>query len=331
MQQLVIDSDMKRFLLVLIVGVGSIFASHADKIVLKSAETIECKVSAIDDTTIKYRKEGEDFDREVPKDEVFKVKYDNGDEDFFGNAHAANHANNPVDVASETYKNVSTEPDWTSTPVSSRTYQIGDWYSENGVEGIVIWTTPDGKHGRIVNKGRFGVSMLKNPPAFFLGPTNVPIGMNDTTNGYANMLALKSFMRQNPQYTIDMFPVQQVIESLGNGWYLPSIKELEYFHRLRGMDVTYEGNNPEFKGKTVKWHKIFNSVSKKHGGDKHDCYYQLSSTEVFDEGKASVTHESLYGDPSTPQFALMKFENSSNSKPIVRNKGKIPFFAFHLF
>jgi len=322
---------MNKSIMLFLVGMGCIFASRADQIVLRSSETIDCKVSAVNEITIKYRKAGESFDREVARTDVFKVKYDNGDEDFFGNITALAAGVNAAAGTAGAYKNVSTEPDWSALPEPSRPYQTGDWYSENGVEGIVIWTTPDGKHGRIVHKDRFGVTTFRRPPAFFVGPTNIALGMNDLSNGYANMLALKSFMERNPQYSIEMFPVQQIISGLGEGWYLPAIQELEYFDRLRGMEVAYKGDNPEFKGKTVKWHKIFNSVSKKHGGKSHDTYYQLSSTEVFDEGKASVTFENLYGDPSSPQFALLKFEQSKPSKPIIRNKGTVPFFAYHLF
>lgn len=96
--------------------------------------------------------------------------------------------------------------------------------------------------------------------------------------------------------------------------------------------MTYTGENLKFEGKTVKWSKIINHVSKSHGGEKHDDYYRLSSTEVYAPGGASATFQSLYGDPQLPQFALLKFtsEESPRTKAFVRTKG-LPFYAFHLF
>ena len=35
--------------------------------------------------------------------------------------------------------------------VSARTYEIGDYYYENNIEGVVYFVTEDAKHGRIVS------------------------------------------------------------------------------------------------------------------------------------------------------------------------------------
>jgi len=320
---------MKRFLILLSVYILGNLSGDADIIVTRLAESIDCKVVAIDDAVVKYRKTGEKFDREIPLADVFKVKYDNGDEDNF--AHRTSSPSSVKDLRMESVVNTSTEPDWASLPEVSRRYQIGDWYSENGVEGIVIWTTPDGRHGRIINKEKFNNSKSRYPKAFFTGPTDICLGMTDMTNGYANMLSLKRFIRENPQYTPDMFPIQQIIDGLGDGWYLPAIKEIEYFYNLRENKVVYSGDNPEFKGKTVLWGKIFNSVSKKHGGVKHNEHYSLSSTETYSQGGATAMFETLYGDPQSPQYALYRLEHKASTKPVIRNKGKFPFYAFHLF
>lgn len=320
-------------IIVLLSCLGCAFPSFADLIVTRSSANIDCKVLTVNDNLITYRISGETFDRELPISDVFKIKYDNGEEDNFANTFVKTEPSGEM-LSSEIgrYINIETEPDWSVLPPAQRKYQIGDWYDENGVEGIVIWTTPDGLHGRIVHKDKWNVAALfKKPVAFFTGPTDVCLGMPDLTNGYANMLALKDFMIRNPQYTMEMFPVQEILSQLGDGWYLPSIKELEYFYILRNTNVAYNGSNPKFCGKTVPWHKIINSVSKEHGGKKHDEYCQLSSTETFCQNPASGIFKPGYGYPTSQQFALFKFTEGEECKPIVRNKGYIPFYAFHLF
>lgn len=324
---------MKRLLLYVLLPLMAAEAL-ADTIVTRKADTIECRVTEISDDIVKYRKAGEDFDREIRRAEVFKIKYDNGMEDLFvesGQGSAAQTAPAPAPAEGS---NVSTEPDWQSMTPASRVYNIGDWYSENGVEGIVIWTTPDGRHGRLLHPRKFNAASGRRPPAFFTGPVNVAIGMTDTSNGHANLMALRRFMHANPQYSPDMFPIQAVIEGLGDGWYLPSIDELKYLDAMRGRKVVYSGEHANFNGKNVSWRKVINHVSKAHGGSKHDDYYSLSSTEVLSDGGANASLASLFGDPAVAQYCLLKREGTDEmltAKPIVRNKGYIPFYAFHLF
>lgn len=315
-------------------------AALADSIITRSADIIECKVTQVGDAVVKYRKAGENFDREISRGDVFKVKYDNGEEECF--PAAGQYDNAPVArqaagmqnrVAPRSYVNTETEPDWSAFPPASRQYHVGDWYSENGVEGIVIWTTPDGRHGRIINKKKFNDSKMRAPSPFFKGKTDFALGMTDRSNGYANLLAMNKFIASYPGNVADDFPITRIISTLGPGWYLPSIMEIEYFDRLRDTEVVYAGENQKFAGKRVKWHKIIDNVSKAHGGDKLNYAYLLSSTEVYAAGGASATFETLYGDPKDPQFALLKFDGvieGSNVKPYLRNRG-LPFLAFHLF
>jgi len=307
----------------------------ADEIVTRSADVIVCKVATVGESTITYRKSGEKFDREIPVSEVFKIKYDNGQEENYANrvtpgAAPGNTAPGQTLTRGHEYAHVETEPDWNSMPPASREYQIGDWYNENGIEGIVVWTTPDGRHGRILHKKKWNNPKFKAPKPFFTGPVNVVLGMNDMTNGYANKLKWRVFMQNNPQYSPDMFPMLQIIESLGGDWYMPAIKELEYFETLSERKVNYTGSNPEFRGKSVKWGKIFDSVSKKHGGQKHNDYHRISSTESYSEALGSVTSEALFGTPCDPQFVVLELIDSK-IRPVVRDRPLEPFYAFHLF
>lgn len=308
--------------------------SFADQIITRNADIIECIVLNIGDRIITYKKGGESFQREIPREDVFKIKYDNGSEDIITTAPAQGGSSNASSTQTVSDGQlVSTEPDWSQFPKPSKKYQIGDWYSENGVEGIVIWTTEDGLHGRILHPKKFNNAKFRKPIAFFIGPTNLSIGMNDRDNGYSNWLKLLEFMQSNPQFGLEMYPIPSHIMSLGEGWYLPSIGELKYLKELRGRIIHYQGENAKFDGKTVKWYKILNEVSKAHGGSKHDDYYQLSSTEMYSNGGANATLGTLFGDPQEAQYSLLKLEDCEDLpvKPIVRNKGFIPYYAFHLF
>ncbi len=309
--------------------------SMADNIITRDAEIIECKVTQIEEYVVKYRKSGENFEREIERAKIFKIKYDNGEEERF-EAPVTQTANTKTISKDEKSPYTTSEPDWASMPAASRQYQIGDWYSENGVEGIVIWTTPDGRHGRLIHPKIFNdlTKKFRNPKPFFKGPVNIPLGMTDASNGYANMLALRKFMVENPQYAPEMYPVYAILQEIGEGWYLPSVLELQYFYQLRQKEVAYSGEHKKFNGQVVKWHKVLNHVSKSHKGGKHDYCVVLSSTEFYSPGGASVTAEKFFGDPKNPQYTLLKYEDSPLKNPpylpYVRTMG-LPFYAFHLF
>lgn len=304
----------------------------ADTIVTRSADTIECSVSHIGDSIVTYRKPGENFDREINRNDVFKIKYDNGSEDIFSE-NSGTPAAESIARSSSTADLVDTDPDWSVLPPASKTYYIGDWYSENGVEGIVIWTTSDGRHGRLIHPRKINAEVFKRPKTLFTGPTDIAIGMNDRSNGYANWYRLKEFMAMNPQYTSDMFPLYQLVADLGDGWYIPAINELSYFNQLRESQVAYTGMHAKFNGKTVKWGKILNHVAKSHKGQSLDSPVSISSTEVYSSGGASRTFSALYGDPEEAQYILLKYQIDSDDhiKPLVRDKGFYPNYAFHLF
>lgn len=323
---------MKRFIVTGLYAALCLCSALADNIITRSADTIECTVTHIDDNKVTYRRPGENFDRQLNLSDVFKIKYDNGTEDIFAKS-AATPADTPPAQAASAIDLVDTEPDWDSMKPASKVYRIGDWYSENGVEGIVIWTTPDGLHGRIINTQVLNSKTFKRPKPIFTGPVDVALGMNDRSNGYANWCSLKKFMAENQQFTPEMFPLYQLVNDLGEGWYVPSIKELAYYNQLRETQVAYSGMHIKFNGKTVKWGKIFNHVSKSHKGQSLDKFITLSSTEFYSPGGASRTFSVLYGDPDEAQYVLTKYQTDSEDpfKATVRNIGYYPNYAFHLF
>lgn len=319
---------MKRIILSAIIALSCIQIVFADKIILRNSEILEGTITLISDEIVKYKKPGEKFDRDIAISEIFKIKYNNGEEEVF----KATQTSSPIQSASPNeYKLVQTEPDWNSMPPASKVYQIGDWYSENGVEGVVIWTTKDGLHGRIIYPKKF-YTISNMPKPFFTGPIDIAIGMNDTSNGYANLLAVLNFIEKNPQYPLSMFPIVEDLLKAGVGWYLPSIQEIEYFEMLCRQEVTVAQQGHKYYGKTIKWSKLINHTLKAHGGDKLNTEaYTISSTEAYCNGGASQGQELLYGDPVNPQFAFYKREVGVKSSFCIRNRAILTCTPFHLF
>lgn len=311
---------MKRITLFVIVTIFCLHVSFADQIILRSADIIDGTVTMVGDEIVKYQKPGETFEREIAISNLFKIKYGNGEETVFIKHKTKQNNTSPQNVL------VQTDPDWNAMPPASRVYHVGDWYSENGVEGVVIWTTQDGRHGKIV----YPKTLNNERSAYFIGPMNVPFGMNDLSNGYANHQAVLQFILDNPQYSISMFPILEILLKIGDGWYLPAILELEYYEKLRDNKIEYMGENKEYNGKTVKWGKIIDSTAKAYGGEKVFDYYYLSSTEGYSMGGSSGTLEALLGEPQEPQFALYKREHHGKSILCVRSNG-LTCIAFHLF
>lgn len=320
---------MRRLVICAICTLFCLHFAYADKIITRTADIIDCHVVKISGNLIKYRLTHENFDREISAADIFKIKYDNGEEETFS---AAKTQEQTIEKKENGF--TKTAPDWSSMPEASKVYNVGDWYSENGVEGVVVWTTPNGRHGRVVHKKVLCKSMFKRPAAFFTGPVDIPLGTTDLINGYANMLKIKEFASRN-HYAVDAFPVLKMISALGDGWYLPAVNELYYFYDMLYSEIVYHGDNPQFKGKTVRWLKIFDDVSKKHGGTGYGYEISLSSTEVYSRGGATSAYQAMYGDPKDPQYVLYKVEKSLEKTiiclEIIRNKGFVPFMAFHLF
>lgn len=116
-----------RWIVTLVFALWCVSAALADSIITRSADIIECKVTQVGDAVVTYRKAGESFDREINRGDVFKVKYDNGEEECFpaarqhDNASVARQGTGTQDrVAPRSYANTQTEPDWSAFPPASR-------------------------------------------------------------------------------------------------------------------------------------------------------------------------------------------------------------------
>ena len=107
-----------------------------------------------------------------------------------------------------------------SSTTSGKVYQIGDYYNENGLVGVVFEVSADGKSGKIVSlsqpedgKTAWAVGSYERGRA---------IGATYTDDGAKNMAIVKRISDWQTKY-----PAFAWCAKLGSAWYLPAIDELE--------------------------------------------------------------------------------------------------------
>ena len=106
-------------------------------------------------------------------------------------------------------------------------YKLGDYYNENGKEGVVFWVDESGWHGKIVSLTESDKLQWSSDKK----ELKRIIGANDETNGANNMAIVKT--RKDWQLK---YPAFKWCADLGEGWYLPAIEELKLFtlnHSIR--------------------------------------------------------------------------------------------------
>lgn len=107
---------------------------------------------------------------------------------------------------------------------SSKTYKIGDFYDENGKQGIVFDVTADGKHGKIVSLDEgnelWAVKGVWKKRTYAISEED----------GNANT----EVMLKNAQWA-SWFPALAYCVSNGDGWYLPATNELKLIYENKSI------------------------------------------------------------------------------------------------
>ncbi len=147
-----------------------------------------------------------------------------------------------------------------SVPAPMRRYKVGDYYNENGKEGVVFEVDKTGLHGKIVG--------LKHGDSIKWCSTteyrkNVLTGATDRSDGMRNQRLIEHLAGWRENYPAFAWCAEQ-----GKGWYLPAIGELE----------TLVVNNAI--------NKAVNRTLVRHGGnglfdreERYDYSYWSSSSE----------------------------------------------------
>jgi len=140
------------------------------------------------------------------------------------------------------------------------TFQVGDYYNQDGKEGVVFWVDASGRHGKILSMTESGSELEWSSDKY---EQKRLIGADSETDGAKNMAVVKQISDWESKY-----PAFKWCADLGEGWYLPAKEELKIFTL---NDAVYD--------------KVNRTLSQ-HGGkplaNKGDSYYwdwYWSSTE----------------------------------------------------
>ena len=106
-----------------------------------------------------------------------------------------------------------------STLDSTKMYKVGDYYDDGVKQGVVFEVTPDGKHGKIVSLTESSEELQWTSDD---NEQERLIGSDDASNGANNMAKVKQIPGWREKY-----PAFAWCADLGEGWYLPAIKEME--------------------------------------------------------------------------------------------------------
>ncbi|MBQ2419407.1 MAG: PEGA domain-containing protein, partial [Alistipes sp.] len=108
-----------------------------------------------------------------------------------------------------------------SVATTSAPYKVGDYYNENGKEGVVFEVSADGRHGKIVSMKQSAKELQWSSDR---KEQKRLIGADSETDGAANMAKVMA----RPDWQ-SKYPAFKWCADLGEGWYLPSKEELKVF------------------------------------------------------------------------------------------------------
>ena len=153
-----------------------------------------------------------------------------------------------------------------ATPSSTgKTYKVGDYYNENGKEGVVFYVDESGEHGKIVHLKHGGSGYYAYCPG---GGTSQSYhrqyyGVDSHTDGEINLYRAKKITDWRGKFTHIAY-----CADLGSGWYLPAINELEQLvASLDIVNATLKIYGKEIGKKDEKWYWSSTEYKKANG----DC------------------------------------------------------------
>lgn len=121
--------------------------------------------------------------------------------------------------------------------------KIGDYYNDGHIKGVVINVDSSGNHGLIW-------SLQRHYCQWYDGTKDVHTGARHPLDGRINQnMVLKNFSKWD-------YPAFRWCESLGEGWYLPAIGELQHLRNnsyLSAIENTLKkyGGDPLYDGRFI--------------------------------------------------------------------------------
>lgn len=154
------------------------------------------------------------------------MTYQNGEKELFVGDDSG--ATGPVTAA-----------DYPWPRVTKRLPAPGDLFDEDGIRGIVISTTDNGRHGLILSLEQAPKSLRWSADSSWA--TDLLLGLSDREDGWNNRRRLIERLAEG-KLTWEDFPAFEWCESLGPGWYLPAVDELRGLWQLCGEAEGFENS-----------------------------------------------------------------------------------------
>lgn len=266
---------MKTTLMLFFAVVCGLWSAAAQDLIFKTdASPIEAKVMEITPTEVRYKRfsnpDGPTY--VLPVKDIRYIEYPNGEKEVFTTAEAI--PATPLTPAAP----VAAAP-VAAAPQVEKTYEIGDFYNEDGLTGVVCQLSEDRKHGLIIS-----MQEIYLPWSTFKKEDFRTVGASDRRDGAQNMKTVETYVADHNLSWAD-FPAFDWCRRQGEGWYLPAIDELLVIGHLYNGGTRMAGDR--------RARNRFNDSLKDHGGERMDrMVYYFSSTEM-DEKNAYTSHMAI--------------------------------------
>ena len=221
---------------------------------------------------------------------------------------------------------------------SSKVYQVGDYYHENGKEGVVFWVDSTGKFGKIISLresspiawATFNVNeeAITGEQQSLISADEIKrfIGADSENNGIDNMTKVL----QRPSWR-KLYPAFQWCADMGEGWHLPSIEELKLFTLNKSVH-TAVNQTLEIKGDKLadlgSIHCYWSSTESKNNnsGYYYAWFVLMDVAEACDDYKFNKCYvravASVVFDSDYQQFTEIKAKKKeieeNNEPPFIR-------------
>ena len=228
------------FVLAMLLTLPSVVAQ--DLLVKRNGDKLQVRVLSVTKRKVKYVRQGTESPiYTLPVSEIDYIEYPLGDRDTFGEDGSVKQTNSKLGVMLEQQRlaseqtqepqkwhgavpyNPATPPAPVERSAEEATlpqYVVGDIYDRNGLRGIVVMTSDDGRHGTIMSLEEECLRWctLKSKQL-------KSVGASDRADGRVNMKAVEEYIAANGLSWSD-FPAFEWCRQRGEGWYLPSLNEV---------------------------------------------------------------------------------------------------------
>lgn len=262
--------------------------ANADVLIKRNGDEVTCSVVRITPSVIVYTLPGQSVEREIGLGDVFMAKYDNGSKEMFTGGPASSstggYAAGRTSCKYRDFFPVAACPeiatDYSGLPPASRKYEMWDIYDENGLRGVVVDVSADGRHGKIVSLRTVNYVMQSS---FSKLPHELAFGCDDFFDGEYNTNMIRQTCA-DAGLTGNRYPkLLKLLDNMGPGWYIPSYGEL--------VKLIYDFQLAD--GETGL--KMCKAAMKRLGGETIDKYDRLtSSSECRQENSSKMGFCNIY-------------------------------------